>query len=203
MLALRVPRSLCAHLLPCRCLEAEKHGNSDEMLNCEARNIYMATRDYPSVLIPRATALRLWPIYESTVRPSTCTCPPAADCPVWFAYLDLLPWWSRRLPRVRRLVLAAFRLRQTSHTSVTPRADSPPSISDTSSSKRLRRTVRDAFEILGRQSGTIRLREPVLRDPARILLSLYSISLGRIGSAFGRAAPEYAMHHARKRRVSP
>lgn len=23
------------------------------MLNCEARNIYMATRDYPSVLIPR------------------------------------------------------------------------------------------------------------------------------------------------------
>ncbi|KAH8719924.1 hypothetical protein HC256_000332 [Beauveria bassiana] len=150
--------------LPYRVGEAEKLGNSDEKLNCEAATYAWLQENCPSIPIPRLYGFGL----STNQR---------------FTHLEFLPRWSRCLQRIRRFVLAAFRFRQpssyVSHSSNQFAAlDIGYLIIET--------ITADRGEMLSNSwddnHTCTRLRENLQRNLARILLSLSSISLPRIGS---------------------
>ncbi|OAR02927.1 hypothetical protein LLEC1_05693 [Akanthomyces lecanii] len=150
--------------LPYRVGEAEKAGNSDEKLNCEAATYAWLQENCPSIPIPRLYGFGL----STNQR---------------FTHLDLLPWWSRFLQRARRFLLAAFRLQQPSSYVCHPSSrfaalDIGYLIIET--------ITADRGEMLSntwdKNRECARLRANLQCDLARILLSLSSISLPRIGS---------------------
>ncbi|KAK8149964.1 hypothetical protein G3M48_004908 [Beauveria asiatica] len=160
---LKVPEFVMIRFpLPYRVGETTRPGNSDEKLNCEAATYAWLRENCPSVPIPRLYGFGL-----STNQRYT-------DC-------DLLPWWSRFLQCARRALMSALGLQQpsryVSHTSTRFAAlDIGYLIIETVTSGEM---LSESWE---ENRDNPKLLENLQRGLARIMLSLASVNLPRIGS---------------------
>ncbi|QPG98623.1 hypothetical protein C2857_007799 [Epichloe festucae Fl1] len=148
--------------LPYRVGEATNPGNSDEKVNCEAATYAWLQENCPSVPIPKLYGFGL----STNQR---------------FTNLDLLPWWSRWFRQARSYFLAAFGFRQPSRyvchgSSRFADLDIGYLLIETITSGEM---LSDSWD---EKCNDVRLQENLQRDLARIMLSLASVSLPRIGT---------------------
>ncbi|EQL01643.1 hypothetical protein G6O67_006995 [Ophiocordyceps sinensis] len=148
--------------LPYRVGEATRPGNSDEKVNCEAATYAWLQENCPSVPIPKLYGFGL-----STNEK--------------FTNLDLLPWWSRWFQQARSYFLAAFGFRQPSQYVV----HRSSRFADLDVGYLLIETITTGemlSESWDEKHNDLRLQENLQRGLARIMLSLASLSLPRIGT---------------------
>ncbi|KAG6004919.1 hypothetical protein E4U43_000661 [Claviceps pusilla] len=159
----RVPEFVTIRFpLPYRVGEATNPGNSDEKVNCEAATYAWLQENCPTVPIPKLYGFGL----STNQR---------------FTHLDLLPWWTRWFRRIRNYFLAAFGFPQP--TPYVPHCSSD--FVDLDVGYLLIETIvsgRMLSETWDEKYKDVRLQENVQRSLARIMLSLASVSLPRIGS---------------------
>ncbi|RDA93520.1 hypothetical protein CP533_4006 [Ophiocordyceps camponoti-saundersi (nom. inval.)] len=148
--------------LPYRVGEATRLGNSDEKVNCEAATYAWLQENCPSVPIPKLYGFGL----STNQR---------------FTNLNLLPWWSRCFQRARRYFLAAFGFQHPSQY-VCHRSSSLAGLGIGYLLIETITTGEMLSESWDEKQNDPRLQENLQRGLARIMLSLASIDLPRIGA---------------------
>ncbi|KID72919.1 uncharacterized protein G6M90_00g004750 [Metarhizium brunneum] len=148
--------------LPYRVGEALRPGNSDEKVNCEAATYAWLQENCPSVPIPQLYGFGL----STNQR---------------FTNLDFLPWWSRWFQQARRYFLATFGFRQPSRYVCHPSSR----FADLDIGYLLIQTITSGemlSESWDEKHDDARLQDNLQRSLARIMLSLASVPLARIGA---------------------
>ncbi|KAG5983971.1 hypothetical protein E4U55_006581 [Claviceps digitariae] len=148
--------------LPYRVGETTRPGNCDEKINCEAATYAWLQENCPSVPIPKLYGFGL-----STNKK--------------FTHLDNRPWWKRWLRRLQNYFLAAFGFPQPSRYV----SHSSSRFVDLDVGYLLIETVFSGKMLSSSWDENYkdaRLQENLQRSLARIMLSLTSVNLPRIGS---------------------
>ncbi|KJK87005.1 hypothetical protein H633G_09131 [Metarhizium anisopliae BRIP 53284] len=148
--------------LPYRVGEVVRPGNSDEKVNCEAATYAWLQENCPAVPIPQLYGFGL----STNQR---------------FTNLDFLPWWSRWFQQARRYFLATFGFPQPSRYVCHPSSR----FADLDIGYLLIQTITSGemlSESWDEKRDDVRLQDNLQRSLARMMLSLASVPLARIGA---------------------